>query len=213
MFMLQLFRGSVSTFFNSLKHYLQGKHPILLGGDFNCVTNVTLDKCEGNDLYGNLGGENLINICDAYQLVDTFRKLYSQTLEYTWTNYLKSIFCRLDRFYISESLFNCVLSVEHEPISPIVSDHSLIRLDLTIGDDNTNSGPGYWKCNVEILLDVDFQSDFKMLWNSLEQILEQDSIWWEHCKVQFRNLIVSHSMRLSRIKHHELNEAKRELKD
>ena len=34
-------------FFNSLHHYLVGNCPVILGGDFNCVQNINLDKRGG----------------------------------------------------------------------------------------------------------------------------------------------------------------------
>ena len=34
-------------FFNSLHHYLVGNCPVILGGDFNCVQNINLDKRRG----------------------------------------------------------------------------------------------------------------------------------------------------------------------
>ena len=51
-----------------------------------------------------------------------------------------------------------------------------------------------------------------MLWETLDSIPDKNSDWWEQCKIQFRHLIMGHSMRLSRIKHFELKEAKRDLK-
>lgn len=199
-------------FFNSLNHYLHGKYTIILGGDFNCVTDVSLDKCGGNDLYGNLASENLINVCEDHHIVDAFRSLYPQKQEYTWKNSLNSIFCRLDRFYISESILKDVLSVNHEPVSNTISDHNIVQLDIKFGENNNiQTGPGYWKCNTKILRDPNFQVDFENLWECLDSVPEQDSNWWENCKIQFRQLIISHSMRISRISHLELKEAKRDL--
>ena len=51
-----------------------------------------------------------------------------------------------------------------------------------------------------------------MLWDTLNSFPDKNSDWWEQCKIQFRHLIMGHSMRLSRIKHFELKEAKRDLK-
>ena len=54
--------------FSSLTYYLKGKHPNILGGDFNCVINNNLDKSGGNDSYGEFGSENLLNICNDFHL-------------------------------------------------------------------------------------------------------------------------------------------------
>ena len=100
-----------------------------------------------------------------------------------------------------------VLSVNHEPVSNTISDHNIVQLDIQFGDNNNiQTGPGYW-----ILRDPNFQEDFENLWESLDSVLEQDSNWWENCKIQFRQLIISHSMRISRISHLALTEAKTDL--
>lgn len=81
-----------------------------------------------------------------------------------------------------------------------------------LGDNNNiRTGPGYWKCNTKILRDPNFLEDFENLWVFLDSVPEQDLNWWENCKIQFRQLIISHSMRISRISHLELKEAKRDL--
>jgi hypothetical protein len=197
-------------FFESLKYFLQGKYPMILGGDFNCVTNINKDKCGGNYLKGNTASDKLIQICEDNQLIDIFRKLYPKKKEYTWRNTLHTIFCRLDRIYISKSLSNNVSYVKHEPISETVSDHDLVVMEIALGE-VFNQGPGYWKCNNSILKDPYFLEDFKMLWETLDSIPDQTTEWWEKCKQEFRQLIICHSMRLSRIGQLELKEAKRAL--
>ena len=200
-------------FFNSLHHYLVGNCPVILGGDFNCVQNINLDKRGGNEMYGNFASEQLISLCDDNNLIDVFRKLHPAKREYTWKNSLNSIFCRLDRFYITDSLLTDVLSFQHHPINYNFSDHGMIHIDITIGENvSYEVGPGYWKCNTNILKDPFFQEDFKMLWETLDSIPDQDSEWWEQCKIKFRYLIMGHSMRLSHIRHSELKEAKQDLK-
>ena len=90
--------------------------------------------------------------------------------------------------------------------------HIIVQLDVTLGDNkNIRTGPRYWKCNTKILRDPNFLEDFENLWVFLASVPEQDLNWWENCKIQFRQLIISHSMRISRISHLELKEAKRDL--
>ena len=152
-------------------------------------------------------------MCEDNNLVDVFRKLHPVKQEYSWKKYLSSIFCRLDRFYITQSLLKDVLSFEHRPINYTVSDHGMIHVDIVMGEDISHEvGPGYWKCNTNTLKYPFFQKDFHMFWQTLESISDQDSGWWEQYKSQFRQLIMGHSMRLSRIGHFELKEAKKSLK-
>ena len=65
------------VFFSSFAYYLKGNHPLILGGDFNCVVNNNLDFC------GEFGSENLKSICSDFKLVDTFRTKFGNKKEYT----------------------------------------------------------------------------------------------------------------------------------
>ena len=47
-------------------------------------------------------------------------------------------------------------------------------------------GPGFWKCNVDVLKDTYFQTDFIRLWEKMENIVDQNLQWWEECKVSFK---------------------------
>ena len=42
--------------FNDLHRWFIGDKILILGGDFNCVENKSIDKIVGNDAYGDVGG-------------------------------------------------------------------------------------------------------------------------------------------------------------
>ena len=200
-------------FFQSFKHVLKGKHHIILGGDFNCVVDISLDKSGGNDIYGNLASQNLVQVCNDHNLIDIFRKLHPHEQSYTWRNSLHNIFCRLDRFYISDSLIPNVTYISQNPISNTISDHYFVNFEIKLNEaNNQNTGPGYRKCNTSILQDIYFKENFQGLWLILESMPNHDSNWWEHCKSQFKQLIMCHAKRLANIKHSELKTAKLNLK-
>ena len=200
-------------FFQSFKHVLKGKHHIILGGDFNCVVDISLDKSGGNDIYGNLASQNLVQVCNDHNLIDIFRKLHPHEQSYTWRNSLHNIFCRLDRFYISDSLIPNVTYISQNPISNTISDHYFVNFEIKLNEaNNQNTGPGYWKCNTSILQDIYFKENVQGLWLILESMPNHDSNWWEHCKSQFKQLIMCHAKRLANIKHSELKTAKLNLK-
>ena len=162
---------------------------------------------------GNFGIEQLNSLCHDDNLIDVFRQLHPTKREYTWTNSLNSIVCRLNRFYITQSLLTDVLSFQHHPINYNLSDHGMIHFDIKIGGNlSYDVGPGYCKCNTKTLKYPFFQEDFQMSWEGLDSIPDQDSDWWEQCKTQFRHLIMGHSIRLSRIRHSDLKQAKQDLK-
>ena len=41
---------------NDLHRWFTGDKILILGGDFNCVENKSIDKIGGNDAYGDVGG-------------------------------------------------------------------------------------------------------------------------------------------------------------
>ena len=123
---------NVDGFFISLHHYLVGNCPVILGGDFNCVQNLNLDKRGGNEMSGNDGIELLVSLCDDNNLTDVFRQLHPDKREYTWNNSLNYISCRLDRFYVTRSLLTDVLSFQHHPINYNLSDHGMVQVDIVL---------------------------------------------------------------------------------
>ena len=158
------------AFFSSFAYYLKGNHPLILGGDFNCVVNNNFDKRGGSDVYGEFGSENLKSICSDFKLVDTSRTTFGNKKEYTWINSLGNVHVRLDRIYVSKSITKDVSNVNHLPIPHKVSDHDMVQLVLnTNATGHKEMGPGFWKCNVNVLKDTYFQTDFIRLWEKFEK--------------------------------------------
>ena len=52
---------------------------------------------------------------------------------------------------------------------------------------------------------------FKELWECLDKTQCRDAEWWEACKLEFKKLIISHSLRLSMCRKGKLKEARCEL--
>ena len=78
------------------------------------------------------------------------------------------------------------------------SDHAMVSLLFKAFDVHLFSyGPGFWKCNVSVLNNIDFVSDFENLWEGLNSVDVQDGVWWETCKAKFKDLIILHSRNLT----------------
>jgi len=70
-------------FFTSLDKFLC--HPnIILGGDFNCVYDTSIDKVGGNPLHGTAGSHELRSLCKDFDLCDAYRFLHPRRLMTTW---------------------------------------------------------------------------------------------------------------------------------
>lgn len=183
-------------FINDLYQWIEGDH-IVLGGDFNFVEDLTIDKEGGSMNFGDCGKDEMNDVKRLYKLVDPFRKMYPQTKEFTWCNAVTK--CRLDRFYVSKEIWQCIkLNVRH--VASLRSDHGMVMLDIEGIRDVVLRGEGYWKCNKEVLEDELLKEDMGTLWVKLLSEENKDLAWWEECKDQCKYLIIEHSKRLSNLK-------------
>ena len=74
-------------------------------------------------------------------------------------------------------------------------------------------GPGYWKCNVNVLEDEHFHDDFLRLWDRL--VVEKTNYnpidWWDFSKLAIRRLIITHATRLACNRRSKLGDLNREI--
>ena len=195
--------------FNELHRWFIGDKILILGGDFNCVENKSIDKIGGNDAYGDVGGSILSSFQNNYRLVDAYRVSHPRDIATTWASADGSVACRLDRFYVSSSLKSSLSAC----ITPsALSDHSAVELSLT-GKNHTSKGPSYWKCNVKILDDSDFVADLEYLCTDCMQAEIKDGEWWENCKYRFKRLIILHACRLAQNYRSKLTNLETELRE
>ena len=172
-------------FFHSLYRFCVTSRPLILGGDFNCVTNLKLDKKGGNNLFGNGGKEELLGVLKDFCLVDVFRKKFPDKREYTWRG--NNIRCRLDRFYVTSTIFQSLEDVRH--ILCPFSDHTFVSINLS-SFSHIQTGKPYWKLNNSLLQDLDYCDYMKVYLNQLSKVIpDDDSIidWWDMVKLQIKS--------------------------
>ena len=158
-------------FINDLEGYLITPREIILGGDFNFVENIELDKIYRGGVVGQ-------QIWFCLKLISFWWMHSGGNFENTWRQ--GPIHVRLDRFYISYTLLKWVDNIHHTPCS--VSDHYFVDVYFKDIDlENFKYGPGYWKCNTSVLSDPQFVSDLEDLWyNTLAMSNVKDGVWWEN---------------------------------
>ena len=140
---------------------LDSEENIVIGGDFNCPLNPTLDK-QGGIMTPRKSVINCINdVQTQLDLVDIWRIKNPQTKSFTWSQRSPLIFCRLDYWLISNNLHDWVKATNIIPA--IRTDHSAIYLEFG-NVDKEAKGPGFWKMNTSILKDEEYIDDLtKML--------------------------------------------------
>jgi exonuclease III len=182
-------------FIESLDRYCTGNIFKIIGGDFNCVMDFNLDRTGGavNDRSDRTAGSDQIkSLVRDFNLFDVQRSKFPNTPFYTWSR--GSISSRLDRFYISTSLRS---SVEDTNVHAVpFSDHCVITLYLH-PPDTPLTGPSFWKCNVAVLDNSEFVSDFKRHWDLWANVNTHDHVWWDLVKRRVKKLVIKHSKRIA----------------
>ena len=144
--------GERVTFFTELLQVLATRRydKIIIGGDFN-TTLGHKDKI-GGKRKNYKSSKQLNNLMDSLELLDVWRKLHANEIDYSWSQPNPRVMCRLDFFLVSKSICPFVESctMRHMPLT----DHKLITID--INGMQTERGPGFWTFNNSFLNDESF---------------------------------------------------------
>ena len=98
-------RNSEKTkFYKTLKNYINPKQNQILGGDFNMVEDILLDRKGGNpNITHTLGLEYLTKIKQTNNLTVIWRKQNPHKTLFTYHNKNQQIHSRIDRFYTTNN--------------------------------------------------------------------------------------------------------------
>jgi len=148
-------------FYHNLSNLLRtndfgNEENIIMGGDFNCSLNVSLDKKGGIQIPRRHIVKSIEEIQDEFSLHDIWGiKNPNWQQSFTWGRCSPFIFCRLDYWLILDKLHDLVSNVDILP--SIKSDHSAISLELEEIKENSG-GPGYWKLNTALLANEEYKN-------------------------------------------------------
>ena len=143
------------NFFNTITPLIDNSDiNTIIGGDLNICLN-TIDKSGGRSLSQSIYASQIKNFMAENDYVDVWRLLYPDTKRFTWRESSRQglIQSRLDYWLIPQHLLYNVKN--SEIMSSIHSDHSVISLNLQIGDKKSR-GRGFWKFNCRILTDNEY---------------------------------------------------------
>lgn len=131
----------------------QSNHPEwITTGDFNIILDSILDSKSCRP-HANRRAADMVRDCmEQYGLIDVWRQLHNDVKRYTFRRG-GSIASRLDFFLISESFSSLVKKSEILP--SILSDHSVVLLDIALDADKR--GPGFWKMNTKWINHPEFK--------------------------------------------------------
>ena len=170
---------------------------LVVGGDFNFVFNLEIDKTGGNPRTNFRARDKCIEVMSSLNLVDIWRERNPHEKHFTWSsNITAGIHCRLDFFLISRNLNYLVAKSNFSP--GLNSDHSVVNLDIKTCKEER--GPGHWKFNNSLLSDTEY---ITMITDLIVEIShnctnENPASQWEFMKYSIRKSSIDFSKKKAR---------------
>ena len=173
------------TFFDKLECYVTPKYEIILGGDFNMVENLTMDKQGGNPNRQHIYGlEKLNQIKQNCNLIHIWRTQNSFQTKFTYENNILDFKSRIDHFYIWSN-GKKDFSIRSDIILNNISDRHLICLSLK-NITAHKRGPSYWKLNTSILGNKTHKQKIETFWQhwkNKKNTYPNQTKWWDMAKL------------------------------
>ena len=149
------------------------------------------------------------NMMDSLDLVDVWRELNPDVMQYTWRKLNPHpIFVRLDFYLISSMLLqfikNCNITYGYR------TDHSSVMLEMQF--ELSVKGLGYWKFNNRLLRDKDYLIKIGNLIDiQFSQPIGSKKTAWELFKLAFRGSTIQYALRKKKSKKLKLEVLKRKV--
>ena len=118
--------------------------PLFLGGDFNCIGSLELDRAGGDYRAGENRPIELKDFADSLSLCDVFRVKFPKRKLFTRHNKSNTNMSRIDRIYAPKSMISDALGYTFDPCP--YSDHDLVSVKFNCKR-TFDRGPGRWKFN------------------------------------------------------------------
>ena len=158
----------------------------IMGGDYNCVTELNLDclrDANVRNAYTGTCPEILQNFMQTYHFRDIWRELNPAKRRYTFCT-PGGTRARLDKFLITPEFNTNTITSKIIPIA--YSDHDAVTLSVTFTV--TKYKKSAWKLNNSLLLDPNICNDFVQIWRDWqgEKLYTDPHQWWETGKQKAR---------------------------
>ena len=182
------------NFLNKIEEFVisNDSNTIIVGGDFNTVVDIDMDKKNGNLNNNKRNRDKLNNILQNNDINDIWRILNPNTKHYTWhSNTKPTIFCRLDYLLVSSNLVNKI--TKSNITTGFRSDHSLVYFNIII--DNQPRGPGFFKLNNSVILEPAYQNKIKQSIQEISEINKNanPNTLWQIIKGAIRNETIKYT--------------------
>ena len=204
--------GARADFFLSLPSFVRAGLPTILGGDFNCIEDLFLDKVGGDLQLGKSALNALMSFNSSFDLSDIFRSFHPSSRCFTWTN--GKVSSRIDKFYTSSDISqHCMLA--GITIFPF-SDHDAPFISFSLPFFPCR-GRGVWKFNTALLDSSSFISKmtgFLRHWKSRKaDFVNKLDTWWDIGKKKIRSICMRFSLNNARSNRREREQLEKRIQD
>ena len=195
-------RNEKEAFYKQLSRWLKKvkrvNDSLVLGGDWNCVQNASIDTRGMAYAYREV--KKFKKLQKRFHLIDAWRKIFPFRKQYTWRQLNMNICSRLDFWLITDTLLSCVQTTEIKPVP--ICDHCAITLRLTTT--SNSKGGGIWKMNNSLLKDDDYKEKIKKVIKKfmLENYQMNAQVKWDMRKAKIKEYTIN----ISKEKHVEKNQ-------
>ena len=188
-----------------------GDEPMyLIGGDWNFVEDLNLDKFGGNPAMGTFGAQQIAEVKLKLNLEDPWRRRNPLAKVFTWCGNTQAgkVRSRLDRFYTTQDLRTWITHQQHN--SPVLSDHGSIEITLT-KPNQIPRGPGTWILNSSVLQDPGLKCQLKNLLQFYPRVNSLEG--WDSLKKEIARICQDWSRKIKRRKDQRKNEVDRQIEE
>ena len=163
----------------------------IIGGDFNLVLNIDLDKVGGRRETHEKSAQIIKAFMEDQEIVDIWRFFYPERQGATY--YKKnpeSIYSRLDFILVSASISGNVTAAEIAPT--FMSDHDIPWINITPSE-NSQRGRGFWRFNTLLLKEKEYIEEIKKLINEIKVEKMDGVAKWEWLKHRIKRTSIEYS--------------------
>ncbi len=177
-------------FFSSLPNV--DDHHIIIGGDFNLVQDVSLDRSSSKQSFLSKSAKVVLDYAFRLGLSDPWRVKYPQDKVFSFFSHVHHTFSRIDFFLLDNKLLNCVNACTYHTV--VISDHAPVSIDVVLFPGRFT--PPTWRFDSSRLSDdkfKDFVASQINLYFDLNQTPDINSLTlWEAFKAFIRGQVISY---------------------
>lgn len=186
-------------------------HHIIIGGDFNLVQDVTLDRSSPTQITLHKSASVIKTYTSQLGISDPWRFKNPCGRAFSFFSHAHHTFSRIDFFLLDNNLLDCVNACEYHPIA--ISDHAPTTVDISLPQDTIPRA--LWRFSSYLLSDNNFkdfvaaQIRFYIDFNDTPDV--SSSILWEALKATIRGHVISYISQMRRAERARLVEIADEL--